>query len=102
MKKIKRSKRLDKNTRRVSGFFLTPSILGVLTFFVVPFFVVIYYSFVDNPINGEFVGFQNYVNVIQNQAFRTAVGNTLFADCSTACHGAFYADGIHDGYCGSI
>lgn len=77
MKKIKRSKRLDKNTRRVSGFFLTPSILGVLTFFVVPFFVVIYYSFVDNPINGEFVGFQNYVNVIQNQAFRTAVGNTL-------------------------
>lgn len=77
MKKIKRSKRLDKNTRRVSGFFLTPSILGVLTFFVVPFFVVIYYSFVDNPINGEFVGFQNYVSVIQNQAFRTAVGNTL-------------------------
>ena len=77
MKKIKRSKRLDKNTRRVSGFFLTPSILGVLTFFVVPFFVVIYYSFVDNPINGEFVGFQNYINVIQNQAFRTAVGNTL-------------------------
>jgi multiple sugar transport system permease protein len=78
MKKIKRRKhRLDKNTKRVSGFFLTPSILGVLTFFVVPFFVVIYYSFVDNPISGEFVGFANYINVIKNGAFRVAVGNTL-------------------------
>ncbi|MGN0142890.1 MAG: carbohydrate ABC transporter permease [Roseburia sp.] len=77
MKNVKRKHRLDKNTKRVSGFFLTPSILGVLTFFVVPFFVVIYYSFVDNPIRGDFVGFDNYVNVIQNQAFRTAVGNTL-------------------------
>lgn len=78
MKKRKRNKkRLDKNTKRVSGFFLAPSILGVLTFFVVPFFVVIYYSFVDNPISGEFVGFTNYINVIKNGAFRIAVGNTL-------------------------
>ena len=68
-KKIKKS---------VSGLFLAPSVLGVLTFFVLPFLVVIYFSFIDNPISKKFVGFQNYINVFQNGAFRTAVGNTLF------------------------
>lgn len=67
-KKIKKS---------VSGLFLAPSVLGVLTFFVLPFLVVIYFSFVDNSISKRFVGFQNYINVFQNGAFRTAVGNTL-------------------------
>ena len=51
--------------------------MGVLTFFVLPFLVVIFYSFVDNPIAKRFVGFKNYINVFNNNAFRTAVGNTL-------------------------
>ena len=62
----------------VSGAFLAPSVLGVLIFFVLPFLVVIYFSFVDNPVAKQFVGFQNFVSVIGNKAFRTAVGNTLF------------------------
>lgn len=62
----------------VSGAFLAPSVLGVLIFFVLPFLVVIYFSFVDNPVAKQFVGFQNFVSVIGNEAFRTAVGNTLF------------------------
>ena len=62
----------------VSGAFLAPSVLGVLIFFVLPFLVVIYFSFVDNPVAKQFVGFQNFISVIGNQAFRTAVGNTLF------------------------
>lgn len=66
-----------KNKKSVSGLFLAPSVLGVLTFFVLPFLVVIYFSFIDNPISQKFVGFLNYINVFQNGAFRTAVGNTL-------------------------
>ena len=62
----------------MSGAFLAPSVLGVLIFFVLPFLVVIYFSFVDNPVAKQFVGFQNFVSVIGNEAFRTAVGNTLF------------------------
>lgn len=62
----------------VSGAFLAPSVMGVLTFFLLPFLVVIYFSFINNPIGKEFVGFENYISVIQNGAFRTAVGNTLF------------------------
>lgn len=62
----------------MSGAFLAPSVLGVLIFFVLPFLVVIYFSFVNNPVAKQFVGFENFVSVIGNQAFRTAVGNTLF------------------------
>jgi multiple sugar transport system permease protein len=56
---------------------LLPSLLGVLVFFVVPFFVVIYYSFVDNPISREFVFFDNFVNVMRNAAFKNAAQNTF-------------------------
>lgn len=76
-KKVKNLAKKNKNHRRVSGLFLAPSLIGVLTFFVLPFLVVIFYSFVNNPIAKRFVGFQNYINVINNSAFRTAVGNTL-------------------------
>jgi len=38
---------------------------------------VVYYSFIRSPINREFVFFDNYVNVINNEAFKIAVKNTL-------------------------
>jgi multiple sugar transport system permease protein len=56
---------------------MVPSLLGVFIFFILPFFVVIYYSMVDNPINASFVGFENFVNVFKNVAFKTASKNTL-------------------------
>ena len=76
--KVKKQQAGKLNHRLVSGIFLAPSVLGVLIFFVLPFLVVIYFSFVDNPVAKQFVGFQNFISVIGNQAFRTAVGNTLF------------------------
>ena len=59
-----------------STFFLIPSVTGVALFFFVPYLVVIYYSFLDNPIGKNFVGFENYISVAQNVAFKTAVKNT--------------------------
>ena len=56
--------------------FVSPSLLGVLIFFVLPFFVVIYYAFVNNPVLHEFVGFDNFRNLFQNQSFRLAAKNT--------------------------
>lgn len=67
----------EKHAKRVSAMFLTPSILGVLTFFIVPFIVVIVYSLVDNPINMEFNGLDNFIRVMNNGAFKKAVFNTL-------------------------
>ena len=57
--------------------FLFPSLAGVLIFFVLPFLVVIYYSILDNPISKNFVFLANYETLINNNAFRMAVKNTL-------------------------
>ncbi len=63
--------------KKISWGYLFPSLAGVLLFFVLPFFVVIYYSLVDNPINREFVFLDNFVRVATNKAFQQAAFNTL-------------------------
>ncbi|MCR5670216.1 MAG: sugar ABC transporter permease, partial [Butyrivibrio sp.] len=61
----------------ISWLFLLPSLLGVTLFFVAPFFVIIYYSVINNPIQKYFVGFANFVNVWNNAAFKAAAVNSL-------------------------
>ena len=66
---------------------IIPSLAGVMVFFLIPFCVVIFYSFVDNPIsksfvfsnNGEFkiYFFENFKGIVKNTAFRKAANNTL-------------------------
>lgn len=65
-----------KKKKIISAAYLGPSVIGVMVFFVIPFFVIIYYSLVDNPINREFVFLQNFINILQNQAFLKAAKNT--------------------------
>lgn len=74
---VKAVSKRNNRGRKVSWGFLSPSLLGVLLFFVLPFCVVMYYSVVDNPINHEFVFFDNFVKVFHNAAFRQAAYNTL-------------------------
>ncbi len=69
--------RHEKHKKRASRLFLAPSILGVLAFFIIPFIVVIVYSMVDNPVNMEFVGFNNFLRVMKNGAFKKAIFNTI-------------------------
>ncbi len=69
----------SRNMRRIqrrSGYYIAPSFLGVLTFFLLPFVVVIVYSMVDNPIGMHFVFLDNFKSVLRNAAFQTAVRNT--------------------------
>lgn len=56
--------------------FLAPSFLGVCVFVLLPFADVVRRSFLD-AMGNEFEGFFNYKNVLDNQAFRLAVGNTV-------------------------
>lgn len=70
----------SRRVRRIkisSGAFIAPSFLGVLMFFIIPFMVVVYYSFVDNPISANFVFLDNFKSILQNGAFVKAVKNTL-------------------------
>ena len=82
-RKAPESKHRIKTTRRErkikisSGLYLAPSFLGVMVFFILPFLVVIYYSLVDNPISGNFVFLDNFINIVQNSAFKSAVRNTF-------------------------
>ncbi len=78
-KKVKPPKRNTKRFRKLkfwSGLFIAPSFLGVMTFFIVPFIVIIRYSMVDNPISANYVGLENFKTVATNEAFLTAVKNT--------------------------
>ena len=80
----KSKKKHNKLTQRarhgtlISWGYLSPSLTGVLLFFVLPFFVVIYYSMVDNPINHEFVFLDNFIKVATNKAFQQAAANFLW------------------------
>jgi multiple sugar transport system permease protein len=69
-------RREKRRERLVSLAFVSPSLLGILVFFVIPFFVVIYYAFVNNPVQHEFVWFDNFINLFQNYSFRLAAKNT--------------------------
>ncbi|SFC36819.1 carbohydrate ABC transporter permease [Butyrivibrio sp. YAB3001] len=66
-----------KRKKLISWLFLLPSLFGVILFFVAPFMVVIYYSLINNPVQKEFVGFDNYINVWNNAAFKQAASNSL-------------------------
>ena len=57
--------------------YLTPSLIGVLVFFVLPFGRIVLYAVTDNPVNLEFVGFDNFISVMGNRAFQDAAKNTF-------------------------
>lgn len=57
--------------------FLSPSLLGVGVFFIVPFFVVVYYSVIDGVGSRNFVFLDNFIKLFDNSAFILAAKNTL-------------------------
>ena len=57
--------------------FLSPSLLGVCVFFIVPFGVVEYYSLIDGVGSRNFVFLDNFVKLFHNSAFLLAAKNTL-------------------------
>ncbi|WP_198153438.1 carbohydrate ABC transporter permease [Thalassobacillus sp. C254] len=62
--------------------FLLPALLYVLIFMIYPIAYNIILSFQDVTLmnlgaGGSFIGIENYVQVLQNPLFLTALGNTL-------------------------
>jgi multiple sugar transport system permease protein len=61
--------------------FIAPSVLLLMVLMVIPVFLVIRYSFMDNVIvnqNPVFVGLENYRNMIADEKFIIAIKNTAF------------------------
>ncbi len=73
----KRGKKQKRKSQLISAAFLFPSLAGVLVFFILPFFIIIYYSLINNPFLEQFCGLENYIKLFNNYSFMQAVKNTL-------------------------
>lgn len=79
MKKAKKENFIRKRERAErfkTSVFIVPGFLGVLVFFIIPFFIVMYYSVIDNVIDPDFVWFKNFTSLFKNGSFRLAAKNT--------------------------
>lgn len=74
-------KKAKRQTHHVHGWlFASPWVIGLLLFFAFPLLASIYFSFttysIINP--GEFVGLQNYRDLMNDSLFWTAIYNTVY------------------------
>ena len=58
-------------------YFLLPSIVGFMIFFIFPFVISLGYAFLDKPVGGKFVWFSNFVSLFQNSSYQKALRNTV-------------------------
>lgn len=65
-----------KKRERKGILFVLPSMIGVSVFVLLPVLYTVWYSFV-NSVTKQWIGFINYRQVLENKAFRLALGNTL-------------------------
>ena len=73
----RRKSKLARNNSVTGFFFSLPAILGMLLFFLTPFLICIRISIVDNINSMNFVGLENYINVLSSQTFRLAAINMI-------------------------
>ncbi|MGM7719738.1 carbohydrate ABC transporter permease [Metabacillus sp. Hm71] len=70
--------------------YLTPTIILMVLLLIIPIYMVIRYSFFDNVItnkNPEFIGLQNFKEILTDKSFLTAVKNTgIFVGGSVIVH----------------
>lgn len=77
MDREKEKRKLKRQDFMRSLCFLSPSLIGVSVFFIVPFGVVVYYSMIDGVGSRNFVFLENFIKLFNNSAFIMAAKNTL-------------------------
>ena len=63
--------------KKTLWLFLLPPLIGLMLFYIVPFFGGIYYSLTDGSYKNAFVGLENYINIWKNEMFLLGLKNTL-------------------------
>lgn len=58
--------------------FLAPSAAGFALFYLIPFMMGVFYSFVDSPVDLHFAGLENYRELLASGSFRKAAFNTFY------------------------
>ena len=57
--------------------FILPGLAGLIIFYIWPFILSIGYAFLSKPVNGEFVGLENFISLFQNKTYLLGLKNTL-------------------------
>lgn len=58
--------------------FLAPSGVGFAMFYLIPFAMGVFYSFMNSTVDGHFVGLDNYRELLASNSFRKAASNTFY------------------------
>jgi multiple sugar transport system permease protein len=58
--------------------FLAPSGVGFAMFYLIPFAMGVFYSFMDSTVDSQFVGLDNYRELLASNSFRQAASNTFY------------------------
>lgn len=74
---MKIKKRMRKDSA-IAWVFLAPSAVGFALFYLIPFVMGVFYSFVDNAVDRHFVGLENYRELLASGSFRKAAFNTFY------------------------
>jgi multiple sugar transport system permease protein len=67
-----------KSRESIAGIlFALPSLAGFALFFMIPFAISLYYCFTEGVGGARFVGFRNFISLLQSNSFLLASRNTL-------------------------
>ena len=72
-------RKLHKN--KMAYLMLSASLLGFLFFYIIPYFISMFYAFVDNPLSKRFVELSNYRDLLNNKYFLRGLKNTIIFMC---------------------
>lgn len=75
-RKVIQVSKVQRSSEKTGWLFVLPELAGVMIFYLIPFIDVVRRSFTQAAGNG-FAGLANYRQVLHNQAFLLAAGNTL-------------------------
>ncbi len=92
-KKTSRRKMMANKEALWAYIFLTPIIVGFIVFTIFPVAMSFYYSLTkyDGILEPQFVGLQNYINILKNDEFRSSLWNTCYYTLGTVPLGTFIA-----------
>lgn len=57
--------------------FILPGLLGFVVFYIWPFIISLGYAFIDNTVNGNFVGLKNFLDLFKNKPYLRGLKNTI-------------------------
>jgi multiple sugar transport system permease protein len=74
----KRIKKWIRKDSMAAWIFLAPSIVGFALFYLIPFVMGLFYSFMNSTVHSHFVGLDNYRELLASDSFRKAASNTFY------------------------